>query len=209
MVHRCHSPNSGRFRLNRRNRLVGHGPLSYHRVYCGVKGAVRPMRISGQILVIAALSLALTSCGRVRDFLNTDNNAQPSEAARIQQQNTPTEELRNRETIWDLFANVDDPNTTLEVNRYIWNATLDVLDFLPVQAVDPFSGIIVYGFGTPPGTGRAYAGTVYIQDPALDARSLRVALRTRSGPISREATREIEDAILTRARQLRIQDTGL
>ena len=114
-----------------------------------------------------------------------------------------------RETIWDLFINVDDPNTTVEVNKYLWDASLDVLSFLPLEAADPFSGIIVFGYGTPPGGGRAYKATVYISDPSLDARALRVALYTRSGPASTEAVRAIEDAILTRARQLRIGDSNL
>ncbi|HGG05877.1 MAG TPA: DUF3576 domain-containing protein [Aliiroseovarius sp.] len=114
-----------------------------------------------------------------------------------------------RETIWDLFTNVDDPNTTVEVNKYIWNASLDVLDFMPVEAADPFSGIIVFGYGTPPGSGRSYKATVYVSDPSLDARALNVSLYTRSGPASREAVLAIEDAILTRARQLRIADGRL
>ncbi|HHS94687.1 MAG TPA: DUF3576 domain-containing protein [Rhodobacterales bacterium] len=111
--------------------------------------------------------------------------------------------------IWDLFSNVDDPNTTVQVNKYLWDATLDVLKFLPVEAADPFTGIIVYGYGKPPGGGRAYKATVYISDPALDARALRVALMTRGGPASSAATQAIEDAILTRARQLRIADGKL
>ncbi len=114
-----------------------------------------------------------------------------------------------RQTIWDLFTNLDDPNTTVEVNKYIWNAALDVLSFMPVQAADPFSGVIVFGFGTPPGSGTSYKATVYVRDPALDARSLSVALYTRSGPASASAVRAIEDAILTRARQLRIADGKL
>ena len=87
----------------------------------------------------------------------------------------------NRDTIFDLFDNNDDPNVTVEVNRYIWNATLEILDFMPIEAADPFSGVIVYGYGTPPGGGRAYRATVYVPDPALDARSLRVALQGRGG----------------------------
>ncbi len=114
-----------------------------------------------------------------------------------------------RETIWDLFANVDDPNTTVEVNKYLWKASLEILSFLPVEAADPFSGIIVFGYGTPPGGGRAYKATVYISDPALDARALKVAIHTRAGPASTEAVRAVEDAILTRARQLRIADGRL
>ena len=134
---------------------------------------------------------------------------------RAAEQQTPVTELREAQrtstqsSIFDLFDNRDDPNTTLEVNKYLWAAALDVLSFLPVQNADPFSGIIQFGYGTPPGGGRAYQATVYVQDPALDARSLTVALRTRGGPVNRETQRAIEDAILTRARQLRIRDSRL
>lgn len=112
-------------------------------------------------------------------------------------------------TIWDLFSNNDDPNVTVNVNKYIWNAALDVLNFMPVQAADPFTGVMVLGFGTPPGGGRAYRATVYVQDPALDARSLVLSLQTRSGPADPDTVRAIEDAILTRARQLRVRDEDL
>ncbi len=95
------------------------------------------------------------------------------------------------------------------VNRYLWAASLDVLNFLPVESVDPFTGVIVMGYGTPPGGSRAYRATVAITDPALDARSLNVAILTRSGPAAAETTRAIEDAILSRARQLRIADGAL
>jgi hypothetical protein len=95
------------------------------------------------------------------------------------------------------------------VNRYLWAASIDVLSFLPIQSVDPFTGVIVFGFGTPPGGGNAYRATVYITDPALDARSLNVAIQSRGGPVSPETQRAVEDAILGRARQLRIGDATL
>ena len=44
---------------------------------------------------------------------------------------------------------------------------------------------------------------------AEGARSLNVALQTRSGPASAATVRAIEDAILTRARQLRVADNRL
>ena len=62
---------------------------------------------------------------------------------------------------------------------------------------------------TPPGGGTAYRATVLVNDPALDARSLNVALLTRNGAVDRETTRAVEDAILTRARELRIRDNAL
>ena len=41
--------------------------------------------------------------------------------------------------------------TILKVNRYIWKASLEVLSFLPLEGVDPFSGVITTGWGKPPG----------------------------------------------------------
>ena len=80
---------------------------------------------------------------------------------------------------------------------------------MPIQSADPFSGVIVTGFGAPPGGGRAYRATVFIRDPALEARSLNVALATRSGPAPTATVRAVEDAILTRARELRLRDLDL
>lgn len=115
-----------------------------------------------------------------------------------------------RTTLRSLLGGGADANTTLEVNRYIWAASLEVLNFLPIESVDPFSGVIVTGYGSPPGGGRAYRATVLVQDPALDARSLKLALQTRGGGAVDPATvRAVEDAILTRARQLRTADGKL
>jgi len=114
-----------------------------------------------------------------------------------------------RESIFDLFGNRDNPNTRIEVNKYIWTAAQDILDFLPLETADPFTGVMVYGYGRPPGGGPAYRATVYVQDPALDARSLSVALATQSGPVNRATAQAVEDAILTRARQLRVADGRL
>ena len=147
------------------------------------------------IRIVAALAAALivTGCGN-----REANLAQREARANV------LGESGDRASIFDLFLNVDDPNRTVEVNRYIWTAAQEVLDFLPLETADPFSGVLAYGYGTPPGGGQAYRATVYVQDPALDARSLNVALATRAGPVNRATSQAIEDAILTRARQLRL-----
>ncbi|THH36625.1 DUF3576 domain-containing protein [Aliishimia ponticola] len=116
--------------------------------------------------------------------------------------------LETENTIWNIFNRKSTENVVL-VNRYIWAASLEVLDFLPIQTVDPYTGVIVTGYGTPPGGGRSYRATVLIDDPALDARSLNVSLQTRSGTADPATVRAIEDAILTRARQLRVADNKL
>ncbi|MDO5657579.1 MAG: DUF3576 domain-containing protein [Paracoccus sp. (in: a-proteobacteria)] len=155
-------------------------------------------RRATRIATMLILTAALSSCGVVR--MGTGDADQPREV-RAQQRES---------TIWDLFGNRADPNIAVAVNKYLWNASLDVLNFLPVQSVDPFTGVIVTGYGTPPGGGRAYRATIQITDPALDARSLRVALQGPGGAAVAPGTvRAVEDAILTRARQLRVQDGRL
>jgi len=67
----------------------------------------------------------------------------------------------------------------------------------------------VMGYGTPPGGKTKYEATVLVTEPALDARTLRVSLRTPSGPVDTETMRALEDAILSRARQLREADAQL
>jgi hypothetical protein len=95
------------------------------------------------------------------------------------------------------------------VNKYLWQASLEVLSFLPINSADPFSGIIVFSKGKAPGSSQFYDATVYISDPALDARSLSVTVRSSNGTVSSEAKREIESAILSRARQLRLKELDL
>jgi hypothetical protein len=157
---------------------------------------------AGKAAIALALILMLDGCGRINNLLSGDES---------QGQRTRESTLGdpNRSTIWDLFNNEDDPNTTIAVNKYLWNASLDILNFLPIQSADPFSGVIVTGFGTPPGGGGAYRATILIRDPALEGRSLNLALATRGGPAPTETVRSVEDAIMTRARQLRIRDLDL
>jgi hypothetical protein len=104
----------------------------------------------------------------------------------------------------DLFKSEGDEIGS--VNKYLWQASIEVLSFLPINSADPFSGIIMFGKGNAPGSSKSYDATVYISDPALDARSLSVTVRSSNGTISSEAKRVIESAILSRARQLRLKE---
>ena len=107
----------------------------------------------------------------------------------------------------DLFKSGSDEIGS--VNKYLWQASIEVLSFLPINSADPFSGIIVFGKGKAPGSSQSYDSTIYISDPALDARSLSVTVRSSNGSVSSEAKREIESAILSRARQLRLKELDL
>lgn len=147
-------------------------------------------------------ALVLSGCGAFRDAdLTSDRTADEILDDEIYGEAGPPSS-----TLISLLRNRGDAERVGSVNKYIWNASLEVLSFLPVESADPFGGLITTGFGTPPGGGRAYRATIFIDDPALDARSLNLALATRSGPASPDTVRAVEDAILTRARQLRQED---
>lgn len=95
-------------------------------------------------------------------------------------------------------------------NKYLWNASLETLSFLPVDQADPFSGLLVTGWGRAPGASQQYRVTVYVAGAALDATGLKVSAFRRSGggevPAARDTILAIENAILSRARELRIKD---
>ncbi len=155
------------------------------------------------LTIVLVAALAVSGCSRQYD--NQEPEYDPDEVFKpdIARLDSPN---KGGSTIWDIFKPQNN-DLKVSVNRYIWNASLEVLNFLPVQSVDPFTGVIVTGYGTPPGGGSAYRATVYVKDPALEARSLVVALQTRNGrPVSASTQRAVEDAILSRARQLRMAD---
>lgn len=160
----------------------------------------------GTYSLMAAVVLGLAACGTRTPLGEITAGEAPSGAVDpFAGTRASMGEPTTGSSIWDIFG-PDRTDQTVSVNRYIWNASLDVLNFLPIETVDPFTGVIVMGYGTPPGGGRAYRATVHITDPALEARSLRVSLQSRNGPVAAGTSRAVEDAILARARQMRIAD---
>lgn len=148
----------------------------------------------------AAALLALTAC--------SGGGSSSTSAGDLPPDHPESTAGQGRSTIWDVFK-PSDAQTNVKVNKYLWNASLDVLSFLPIETVDPFTGVIVTGYGRPPGGGKAYRATILISDAALEARSLNVALQSGNRPVSTGTARAVEDAILARARQLRIADGKL
>lgn len=108
----------------------------------------------------------------------------------------------------------EEGGTGLVVNKYLWQASLDTLSFMPLGSTDPFTGVIATEWAATPGTpDERVKVTVFMQRPALEASSLKVAVyrevRTDDGlwvpqAVDPETARKLEDAILTRARQIRI-----
>lgn len=99
------------------------------------------------------------------------------------------------------------------VNRHLWMASLDTLSFLPIASTDPFTGVIATDWSAAPSTpNERLKVTAFVRDTTLTAESLRVAVfreqLAENGawvavPVDAATPRQLEDAILVRARQLR------
>ncbi len=102
----------------------------------------------------------------------------------------------------------------LGVNSYLWRATLDTIAFMPLSSADPFGGVIITDWYTPPESpGERFKMSVYILGRELRADGVKVAVfrqrHTGNGAwidsaIANGTATNLENQILTRARQLRI-----
>jgi hypothetical protein len=103
------------------------------------------------------------------------------------------------------------------VNGYLWRASLDTLNFMPLASADPYGGVIITDwYANPEKPDERFKAQVYILDTRLRADGLNVTVykQTRGGaaggwtdaPVADETATEIENAILTRARQLRLSN---
>jgi hypothetical protein len=112
-------------------------------------------------------------------------------------------------------GNPEDAFAGGNVNKHLWRASLDTLSFMPIASTDPFTGVIATDWAaTPESPNERLKATVFVTSTALSPQALRVAVfreELRGGawtaaPVAEETPRRIEDAILTRARQLRIAE---
>ncbi len=119
-----------------------------------------------------------------------------------------------------LFGGDDDVNTTLEpkttalgVNGYLWQATLETLSFMPIEGADPRAAVIVTDWhSTADMPNERVKVTVAFLSEALRSDGIRVSVSRQeltdgqwvSVPVQAQTTLQIEEAILTKARILRV-----
>jgi hypothetical protein len=109
----------------------------------------------------------------------------------------------------------DNSGSGVAVNAYLWRASLDTINFIPLVSADPFGGVIITDWYTPAKTpNERMKVQVTILDRELRADGVRVAVfKQQTSPkggawvdaqVDPRTNIDIENAILTRARQLRI-----
>lgn len=107
--------------------------------------------------------------------------------------------------------------TGIGVNSFLWRASLDTLGFMPIASADPFGGTIITDwYQLPESPSERFKLNVFILDRALRADGVKVSVfkqaRDSSGQwvdvkVDSRMGGDLENSILTRARQLRIVST--
>jgi hypothetical protein len=101
------------------------------------------------------------------------------------------------------------------VNSYLWRASLDTLNFMPLQSADPFGGVIITDWYSAPTTpNERFKATVYILDTRLRADALNVSIFRQTNAsgtwadasVDPDTEIQIENSILQRARELRLSN---
>lgn len=145
------------------------------------------LRNVGLIVAIGAACLSLTGCGGSKETAEVRARYQP---------------LNMRDA------------SRIGVNGYLWRATLDTLAFMPLQSADSSGGVInTQWYVNPDVPNERFSITVYIKDKSLRADALQVAVHRQTfdrergwtdAPTQQKTVDKIQDAILLRARELRL-----
>lgn len=143
--------------------------------------------VRGAAMVLMASSLALAGCSSI-PLVGGSGNSSNAEAASV----------------------------GIGVNAYLWRASLDTLSFMPLSSADPWGGVINYDwYSDPAAPNERFKATVFILDTRLRADALNVAVVKQvrgadgqwvAAPVDPQTETDLENAILTRARQLNLAD---
>ncbi|WP_293324229.1 DUF3576 domain-containing protein [Parvibaculum sp.] len=168
--------------------------------------------------ILMTASVSLTACGVFsggeRQYPDTTGRTGPT---------TPAPKEGDRQTVFgegglNLFGGGGSGDNTgggIGVNSYLWRASLDTLSFMPLASADPFGGVIITDwYQDPKAQGERFKVTTYILDKRLRADGVKVAVFRQKKddkdnwvdtPVDQVTATKIENAILVRARELRMR----
>jgi hypothetical protein len=101
----------------------------------------------------------------------------------------------------------------IAVNAYLWRATLDTLNFLPLVSADPYGGVVITDwYANPEAPNERFKATVYILDTRLRADGISASVfkeqmvngAWQTASVNPDTNAALENAILSRARDLRL-----
>jgi len=181
------------------------------------------MRTAIRSLLLAATLLALGGCAA------GSINKEASYPTRERGSDDIQYSDKKKETIWGdgktlgdkLFGSKEEEKSPgssgIGVNSFLWRASLDTVSFMPIASADPFGGVILTDwYENPDAPGERFKVNIYILDKQLRADGVRAAVfkqaKQRDGwhdvKVPSQMGTDIENTILTRARDLRVAQMG-
>jgi hypothetical protein len=110
-------------------------------------------------------------------------------------------------------SNENEGGAGIGVNALLWRASLDTINFMPVSSADPFGGVILTDWYSPAETpNERFKVNVYVLGRELRADGIKATVfrqrRDAAGswidaPVDPKTAIDVENSILTRARQIR------
>lgn len=183
--------------------------IHFDKARSGLGRTVKKTRLLGGVTMLVALT-ALGGCGSV-PFEETERVLSREEKTRAEQGSIFGGDGIN------LFGADEEGGgpTGIGVNGFLWRASLDTISFMPLASADPFGGVIITDWYSQPSSPlERFKMTIYILDRKLRADGLKVAVfrQTRVAPnagwndaaVASTTPTELENSILTRARQLHV-----
>ena len=164
------------------------------------------------LTALLASSLALSACSKIRgvgeDEYSGDYRTKGGERGRLFGDQGLVLGIGGK------TASADEGGGGLGVNAYLWRAALDTLSFMPLASADPFGGVIITDWYSPPAAaGERFKATAYILGRQLRTDGIRLTVFRQvlqngqwvDAAVSPATKGEIEDKVLARARELRSQ----
>lgn len=102
------------------------------------------------------------------------------------------------------------------INKFLWRASLDTISFMPLTSADPFGGVIITDwYEDSEAKGSRFKVNIIISSASLKSDSVKVSAFKQNfdkdlklwsdSSLDKEVATQIENKILTRARQLKVR----
>ncbi len=189
-----------------------------------MSGSSHPIRL----LVVGLLTLGLVACGGDPNAVTEKRSGPSGDRTKRDLQSGLGGRSQETGSLFGpggLFGSKADKKdgtgdgSGVAVNAFLWRASLDTINFIPLVSADPFGGVIITDWYTPAeAPNERMKVQITILDRDLRADGVRVAVfKQTTGPknanwvdaqVDPRTNTDIENAILTRARQLRIAQGG-
>ncbi len=154
---------------------------------------------------------------RAEDPYHTD----PKYIAGTQGSFNPRTQTDSNRSVLSLFFNNNNTASNsgsgapgVGVNSFLWHASLDTVSFMPLASADPFGGVIITDWFSPPQTpDERFKVNIFIHTRERRAAGVGASLfrqaRDSKGdwvdaPVDKNTGTDLENAILARARQIRL-----